>query len=561
MSKNYSDFVSATEAPLVLTDAQAASWHATTDVVVVGFGGAGVVAALQAVEEGREVIAIDRFSGGGATAFSGGVTYAGGTRFQREAGYADDADNMYHYLSSEESAVSPQTLKRFCQGSNADLEWLAGHGVPFSSALFPEKTTYPPEGSFLYYSGNEKVPAYQARATPMPRGHRAVGKGFTGYVHFEALRDSALRHGVELLQHAPVRRLVMNAQGAVLGVEILVVPESLHAEHQRLYQIINPMRPFAGEKYRKAVEDCAAFERQFAERRLIRATSGVILCTGGYIFNLDMLKRYKPAYARVYRNVMRLGSMGCDGSGIELGRSAGGDADLLDSVYVGRSIAPPSSFLHGIMVNSSGQRFINEDAYNGFLGDAIGGLPDQGKAWLILDARSFGRALKECLFPGRGMYLYTLPSLLNILLGGTRLGWSLKGLAKRCGLNEGRLRKSIEENNRAAVSGSDARGKSPANIRPLTKAPYVAINMDLGNKYTVTLMFSLGGLRVDEDSGAVVDVQGQTIPGLYAAGRAAVGLCSRGYLSGMSLADTVFSGRRAARSAVASTQAESVSTG
>ena len=76
--------------------------------------------------------------------------------------------------------------------------------------------------------------------------------------------------------------------------------------------------------------------------------------------------------------------------------------------------------------------------------------------------------------------------------------------------------------------------------------------MDLGNRFGATMAFTLGGLVVDEESGAVRREHEQAIPGLYAAGRSAVGLCSKGYLSGMSLADTVFSGRRAARAIMAS---------
>ena len=63
------------QAPLVLDDPEAASWVDTADVLVVGFGGAGVSAALEARSQGADVLAIDRFSGGGATSVSGGVYY------------------------------------------------------------------------------------------------------------------------------------------------------------------------------------------------------------------------------------------------------------------------------------------------------------------------------------------------------------------------------------------------------------------------------------------------------------------------------------------------------
>jgi len=64
-------------------------------------------------------------------------------------------------------------------------------------------------------------------------------------------------------------------------------------------------------------------------------------------------------------------------------------------------------------------------------------------------------------------------------------------------------------------------------------------------------MLTLGGLVVAEETGQVRRADGTVVPGLYAAGRSAVGLCSRSYVSGLSLADCVFSGRRAGRHAAA----------
>jgi 3-oxo-5alpha-steroid 4-dehydrogenase len=62
---------------------------------------------------------------------------------------------------------------------------------------------------------------------------------------------------------------------------------------------------------------------------------------------------------------------------------------------------------------------------------------------------------------------------------------------------------------------------------------------------------TLGGLVVDEAGGNVLDDAGIPVAGLFAAGRTAVGLCATSYVSGLSLADCVFSGRRAGRSAAA----------
>jgi 3-oxo-5alpha-steroid 4-dehydrogenase len=60
-----------------------------------------------------------------------------------------------------------------------------------------------------------------------------------------------------------------------------------------------------------------------------------------------------------------------------------------------------------------------------------------------------------------------------------------------------------------------------------------------------------GGLTVDETTGNVTRPDGSIVEGLYAAGRAAVGICSESNFSGLSIADTVYSGRRAARAAAA----------
>ena len=57
---------------------------------------------------------------------------------------------------------------------------------------------------------------------------------------------------------------------------------------------------------------------------------------------------------------------------------------------------------------------------------------------------------------------------------------------------------------------------------------------------------STGGLRVEESSGNVLDASGGKVAGLFAAGRSAVGLPVNNYVSGLSLADCVWSGRRAA---------------
>ncbi len=157
-------------------------WNEETDVVVIGFGGAGVCAAIEAVDHGSRVLVVERFTGGGATRISGGVIYAGGsTAYQKHAGFDDNPENMFCYLVTEvKDAVSEKTLRIFCEESRGNLAWLEARGVSFDASFCPFKTSYPPAQYYLYYSGNELLPPHNNKARPAPRGHRVKGRGLSG---------------------------------------------------------------------------------------------------------------------------------------------------------------------------------------------------------------------------------------------------------------------------------------------------------------------------------------------------------------------------------------------
>ena len=149
-------------------------------------------------------------------------------------------------------------------------------------------------------------------------------------------------------------------------------------------------------------------------------------------------------------------------------------------------------------------------------------------------------------------YFWGMPALLNVFMGGTRRGGTLKTLARKCGIDGAALEKTVRDyNDRLMSNVPDDLGKLAEYSAPIGKGSYYAINMSTDNKYGITPVFTLGGLRVNEETGGVLRADGATVRGLYSAGRTAVGMCSAGYMSGMSLADLVFSGRRAASNAIA----------
>jgi 3-oxo-5alpha-steroid 4-dehydrogenase len=308
-----------------------------------------------------------------------------------------------------------------------------------------------------------------------------------------------------------------------------------------------------GECAEKAVRYCAQFEKEAgARRKLIRARRGVVLSSGGFVYNLSMLGKHRPELASSYGALMRTGGMGCDGSGIALGESVGGVTDLMSNAFVGRVLSPPEGFVTGVMVNKSGKRFINEDAYIGTVGNAIARQPANGTAWLILNKSTFWGGIKALLTIGRDLFiLWSTPTLVNILFGGTKKAATLEKLAEKCGIDASGLVATVRDYDRlAAANQPDPVGKIASNIAPIGAGPYYAINVGINNRFAATSTFTLGGLKVDEDTGGVLRADGSIIPGLYAAGRTAVGMCSHAYMSGLSLSDTLFSGRRAAASAV-----------
>lgn len=537
--------------PITVDDADAVSWDKQADVVVVGFGGAGACAALEARGDGADVMLLDRFGGGGTTKYSGGVIYAGATSFQREAGLEDSVDNMHEYLKLEVGdAVRPDTLRRFCEGSAADVDWLVGHGVEYASDTYLDKITYPPEGKYLYYSGNEKSPAFAAKAKPVPRGHRAVGPGFGGAHYINALSRALQREGVELSVHTRVTGLVVDKGGTVLGVEAIMLSPDKHAEQQAMYEKVSPYVPHNHRRTERVHKAMQNLEDRFGRTVLIRARGGVVLSTGGFAYSRSLVAEHDPVLGQHYDVSHRLSTMGSDGSGVAMGMSVGGATGWMDSIYIARNISPPEALLEGILVNSAGDRFVAEDAYVSLIGGLLERQPE-GKAWLIVPAKGFRKSIRESVTCGWQRFKYFgVPMLINYAIGGTRRGRNAAALARKTGINLNTLSATIDGHDQDLAAGRrDAVGKTEELRTPLGKGPFYAVNMSMANRHALTKFMTLGGLVVDEDSGAVVNVEGSPIAGLYAAGMSAVGLHSNGYISGLSLADGVFSGRRAGLSA------------
>ncbi|WP_019201498.1 FAD-binding protein [Tsukamurella sp. 1534] len=526
-------------------------WTDTTDVLVVGYGGAGVATALAAREAGAEVLAVDRYLGGGATTLSGGIVYAGGgTAIQRTAGVDDDPEAMFAYLREETGdVVREETLRRFCDGSAAMIDWLRGHGVPFDPSVCPYKTSYPTDDYYLYFSGSENSGRFRDIAAPRQRGHRAHGPGVSGKKLFQPLAASAAGHGVDLRAGTRALRLVTE-DGRVTGIEASTIagaPAAIRRAFAALSRISAKPGVYHPGLRAQLQKQLARIENRYGQPIRIRARTGVVLTTGGFIANGEMVGRHAPDYP--WAEGLPLGTAGDDGSGITMAQHLGAATGRMDALSTWRFIAPPSAYLGALAVDRDGRRMVDESRYGAALGAAIAAAPGH-RAWLLVDAELARDARRQI---GEQTVWFQRLQLERLLRFGAATGATVEEAATRAGVDPAALRATVDAHNDAIAHGApDPQGKPGDLRRPLRTSPYTLLDISFSSRLTYPMpMLTLGGLRVDEETGAVRGESGTSIPGLYAAGRTAVGICSDSYVSGLSLADCIFSGRRAGTHAAA----------
>jgi 3-oxo-5alpha-steroid 4-dehydrogenase len=195
---------------------------------------------------------------------------------------------------------------------------------------------------------------------------------------------------------------------------------------------------------------------------------------------------------------------------------------------------PPALACDGILVNALGQRFINEDVYPGLYSHAALFQPEPW--WIIIDGERF-EAIAAAEAPG---------------LQPQHAAQTAAELGAELGMPPGALEATVAAYSRHAADGEDPYFHKDARwLRALT-GPLAAVDPraygSLIGMPTGIAGFTLGGLHTTVD-GAVLHVSGRPVPRLYAAGRAASGIHGDGYVSGTSLGDGTFFGRRAGRAA------------
>ena len=474
-------------------------WDSDTDVAVVGFGGAGGCAAIEAADEGAKVTIFELASeGGGSTAMSSAEIYMGGnggTRVQRACGFEDSTEAMFTYMMMSAGPQADEAkIRNYCEHSVEHFNWLVDHlGVPFKDSFHKERGIMCLTDDGLLYTGSEKAYPFSEHAKPAPRGHNLYVEGDNGGPMFMKIvtENVEKREQITINYETRVLCLVVDDDNAVVGLVI----------------------------------------RQDQKEYTVRVHKGVILCAGGFVMNEDMLAKYAP---KLLSGNNAIGNPGDTGTGIMMGMSVGAAAINMHEGFISIPYYPPATITSGILVNDKGQRFINEDVYHSRLGQAV--LNDPGdRFYFILTVEQYGD-YEKMNYMGAG-------------IAGT--GETPEELEGELGLRKGTLQNSIAIYNEDVANGDDTQFHKAAEwLQPLAP-PLVALDVTPGRGVFVP-MFTLGGLDT-LPTGEVVNPQRDVITGLYAAGRTACGIVRRadGYSSGMSVGDATFSGRLAGRQAAA----------
>ncbi len=258
----------------------------------------------------------------------------------------------------------------------------------------------------------------------------------------------------------------------------------------------------------------------------------VILATGGFGANEDMYTQYRPDL----KGTVTTNAPGATGDGIVMAQAVGADLVDIEQIQLHPTVEQTTSMLitesvrgdGAILVNQSGHRFTNELLTR----DAVSAaeLAQEGQyAYIIFDQhlRDNLKAIEKYVKNGLTVQADTLEEL-----------------ARKLGIYPYFLTMTMTEWNEAVATQNDEEfGRTTGMNDNLTTPPYYAIQIAPGIHHT------MGGVKIDT-SAEVIDVNGNPIPGLFAAGEVTGGVHGGNRLGGNAVADIVIFGRIAAESAI-----------
>ena len=285
-------------------------------------------------------------------------------------------------------------------------------------------------------------------------------------------------------------------------------------------------------------------------------SGAVIISTGGFGQNPDMLERYYPEATAAGDWTWSISAPGARGDGIVLGQG-------VEAAIVGynRGLLLTTPGFHKqlevyvpgwlVYVNREGRRFVNETAAYAVMAGVI--KEQGGVAFAVFDEASRAQAEPDPIyadaFSAGALPLNWVNTVLEDMANEGRIirADTLEEVAVRAGINPRALNATIEHYNADVVRGTDSAFHKDAKVlRPIDKPPFYAVEV----RPAIVCLTSTG-LRIDSDC-HVMSTAERVIPGLYAAGETTGGVLGDRYIGGgNSIANAIVFGRIAGTAAAA----------
>lgn len=439
----------------------------SADIVVIGAGGAGLAAAVQATESGAKVIVLEKMPmvGGNTLRATGGLN-ACETEAQKEAEIEDSVDLFVQDTIKGGHEKNDSDLVRAMAENSADaVKWMGELGADLSEVG-------------------------RAGGASVPRIHRPKGGGAVGPVVVSALKETAEKNNLDIRLENTAKEILTDDEGNVRGVK--------------------------------------ATDKDGKEYTI--EAKAVIIATGGFGANHEMVEKYKPELA----GFATTNHSGATGDGIVMAEKIGADFTDLEEIQIHPTVIPEKGTLitegvrgdGAILVNREGKRFINELETRDVVSQAV--LKQEGKtAFLIFNdkVRSTLKAVES--YFNEGLVIE---------------GETIEELAKNIEVDGDSLKSTIDTYNGYVAAKEDKDFNRPDPEVSLDEGKYYAIEI------TPAIHHTMGGIKINPKA-EVISKDGQPIKGLYAAGEVTGGVHGGNRLGGNAVADIVVFGRIAGKNA------------
>lgn len=485
------------------------------DVVVVGAGGAGMTAAITAAAEGKTVVILESQSmvGGNSVRATGGMN-AGKTVYQDENEFGESAGVEKTLKTAAEKYADNETITALAK--TVSEQWAAYQANPtgyFDSVELMELDTM---------IGGKGINDPELVETLCANSADAI----------DWLDEHGITlHNVSSFGGASVKRIhrPVNAEGKTVSVGSYMIP--LLEENCEKAGVKMMLDTTATEILTDANGAAVGIKATGSTGETVTVNAkAVVLTTGGFGANLDMVTEYKPEL----KGFMTTNAAGIQGQGIEMAQAIGAATVDMDQIQIHPTVEANTAALiteglrgdGAVLINAEGKRFIDEVGTRDVVSAAE--IAQTGSySWLVVD-----QAMVDASSVIQGY----------IKKGYTVTGATYEELGKAMGVDAAAFAETMDKWNGYVEAKNDPDFGRTSFANPLNTAPYYAVKVTAGVHHT------MGGLKINANT-EVLNEKGEVIPGLFAAGEVTGGVHGANRLGGNAVADFTVFGRIAGAAA------------